>query len=119
MATLQDAQFVCGDYRRLCVPPNSVIYADPPYTNTTGYTGDKFDTTEFWIAMRLLADLGHTVFVSEQEAPPDIQCIWEKPFTRTLDRNKGNQFTVTEKLFYLPPRRYTQHENGQSGILPK
>ena len=50
---------------------------------------------------------------------PDIQCIWGKPFTRTLDRNKGNQFTVTEKLFYLPPRRYTQHENGQSGILPK
>ena len=119
MATLQDAQFVCGDYRRLCIPPNSVIYADPPYTNTTGYTGDKFDTTEFWIAMRLLADLGHTVFVSEQEAPPDIQCIWEKPFTRTLDRNKGNQFTVTEKLFYLPPRRYAQHENGLSGILPK
>lgn len=93
--------------------------ADPPYNNTTGYAGDRFDTTEFWIAMRLLADLGHTVFVSEQEAPPDIQCIWEKPFTRTLDRNKGNQFTVTEKLFYLPPRRYTQHENGQSGILPK
>lgn len=78
MATLQDAQFVCGDYRRLCIPPNSVIYADPPYNNTTGYTGDKFDTTEFWIAMRLLADLGHTVFVSEQEAPPDIQCIWER-----------------------------------------
>ena len=119
MATLQDAQFVCGDYRHLCIPPNSVIYADPPYNNTTGYAGDRFDTTEFWIAMRLLADLGHTVFVSEQEAPPDIQCIWKKPFTRTLDRNKGNQFTVTEKLFYLPPRRYTQHENGQSGILPE
>ena len=53
--------------------------------------------------MRLLADTGHTVFVSEQEAPPDITCIWERQFTRTLDRNKGNQFTVTEKLFYLPP----------------
>ena len=63
MATLQDAQFVCGDYRRLCIPPNSVIYADPPYNNTTGYTGDKFDTTEFWIAMRLLADLGHAVVI--------------------------------------------------------
>lgn len=105
MATLQDAHFVCGDYRRLCIPPGSVIYADPPYNNTTGYTGDKFDTAEFWRAMRLLADTGHTVFVSEQEAPADIQCIWEKPFTRTLDRNKGNQFTATEKLFYLPPRR--------------
>jgi len=59
MATLQDAQFVCGDYRHLCIPQNSVIYADPPYNNTTGYAGDMFDTTEFWIAMRLLADLGH------------------------------------------------------------
>ena len=58
------------------------------------------------LAMRLLADTGHTVFVSEQEAPPGIECIWEKPFTRTLDRNKGNQFTVTEKLFYLPARRH-------------
>lgn len=105
MATLQDAHFVCEDYRRVCIPPGAVIYADPPYNNTTGYSGERFDSSEFWRAMRLLADTGHTVFVSEQEAPPGIECIWEKPFTRTLDRNKGNQFTVTEKLFYLPPRR--------------
>lgn len=103
MATLQDAHFVCEDYRRVCIPPGAVIYADPPYNNTTGYSGERFDSSEFWRAMRLLADTGHTVFVSEQEAPPGIECIWEKPFTRTLDRNKGNQFTVTEKLFYLPP----------------
>lgn len=103
MATLQDASFVCNDYRRVCIPPGAVIYADPAYNNTTGYSGDRFDSAEFWVAMRLLADTGHTVFVSEQEAPPDITCIWERQFTRTLDRNKGNQFTVTEKLFYLPP----------------
>lgn len=106
MATLQDAHFVCEDYRRVCIPPGAVIYADPPYNNTTGYSGERFDSSEFWRAMRLLADTGHTVFVSEQEAPPGIECIWEKPFTRTLDRNKGNQFTVTEKLFYLPARRH-------------
>lgn len=105
MATLHDAEFICNDYRRVCIPPGAVIYADPPYNNTTGYSGDRFDSEQFWMAMRLLADTGHTVFVSEQEAPPDIQCILEKPFTRTLDRNKGSQFTVTEKLFYLPPRR--------------
>ena len=29
----------------------------------------------------------------------DFECIWEKPLTRTLDRNKDNQFKVTEKLF--------------------
>lgn len=104
MATLQDATFVCADYRRVCIPPRAVIYADPPYNNTTGYHGDRFDSAEFWIAMRLLADTGHTVFVSEQETPPDIQCVWERKFTRTLDRNKSNQFSVTEKLFFLPAK---------------
>lgn len=66
MATLQNAEFVCGDYRHLGIPPGSVIYADPPYNNTTGYGGEVFDTAEFWRAMQLLADTGHAVFVSEQ-----------------------------------------------------
>ena len=105
MTTLQNAEFVCGDYRCLSIPPGSVIYADPPYNNTKGYGRETFDTAEFWRAMQLLADTGHAVFVSEQEAPPGILCVWERPFTRTLDRNKSNQFKVTEKLFYLPPRR--------------
>ena len=41
----------------------------------------------------------HIVFISEQTAPDDFISIWEKPFTRTLDRNKDNQFKVVEKLF--------------------
>lgn len=108
MATLGGAEIVCGDYRRVCIPPGAVIYADPPYNNTTGYHGERFVTEDFWAAMRLLADTGHPVFVSEQEAPPDVMCVWEKPFTRTLDRNKSNQFQVTERLYYLPPRRYSK-----------
>lgn len=98
------AQIFCGDYKQVPIPPGAVIYADPPYDNTTGYNNEKFNSTEFWQAMRLLADTGHTVYISEQTAPPDFVCVWEKPFTRTLDRNKGNQFKVTEKLFtYISP----------------
>ena len=41
----------------------------------------------------------HIVFISEQNAPDDFVAIWSKPFTRTLDVNKDNQFKVTEKLF--------------------
>ena len=41
----------------------------------------------------------HIVFISEQFAPDDFIPIWEKPFTRTLDVNKNNQFKVIEKLF--------------------
>lgn len=104
MATLGGAEIFCGDYKQVPIPPGAVVYADPPYDNTTGYNNEKFNSTEFWQAMRLLADTGHTVYISEQTAPPDFVCVWEKPFTRTLDRNKGNQFKVTEKLFtYISP----------------
>ena len=99
MATLMNAEIICGDYRDLAIPQGAVIYADPPYNNTTGYGGGKFDTEEFWMYMRLLAETGHTVFISVLEAPKDFVCVWEKVFTRTLDRNKQNQFKVTEKLF--------------------
>lgn len=99
MEGLQDAEFVCGDYRQVCIPEGAVIYADPPYRNTTGYGSEVFDSDAFWFCMRLLAQTGHTVFISEQTAPADFTAVWEKPFTRTLDRNKDNQFKVTEKLF--------------------
>ena len=102
MATLQDARFECNDYRKVRIPLGAVIYADPPYRGVTGYKGQKFDSDEFWWYMRLLSATGHDVFVSEQSAPPGIACIWEKPFRRTLDRDKGNQPIVTERLFYLP-----------------
>lgn len=110
MATLTDAEFVCGDYRTLPIPYGAVIYADPPYEGTTGYSGDKFDSNDFWIAMRLLADTGHTVFISEQTAPDDFICVWEKPFMRTLDVNKQNQFQITEKLFTYQSPLYRNEE---------
>lgn len=114
MATLGGAEFICGDYRKVPIPPGAVVYADPPYADTTGYNGEKFDSKEFWRAMRLLADTGHTVYISEQIAPPDFICVWEKPFTRTLDRNKGNQFKVTEKLFtYISPLHQGGGTNGK------
>lgn len=99
MATLKTAEFICSDYRNVPIPYGAVVYADPPYNNTTGYGGEKFDTEEFWRYMRLIAQTHHQVFISELQAPKDFICIWEKPFTRTLDRNKDNQFRVTEKLF--------------------
>lgn len=106
LARLSDAEFICGDYRSVCIPPHSTIYADPPYKDTKGYNGERFDTDTFWMAMRLLAETGHTVFISEQQAPPDFLCIWEQPFTRTVSRSKDHKYIITEKLFtYYPQRR--------------
>ena len=99
MVALMGATFICSDYRSVKIPPGAVVYADPPYANTAGYSGEKFDSDEFWICARLIAETGHKIFVSEQQAPPGWVAVWEKPFTRTLDRNKSNQFQITEKLF--------------------
>ena len=99
MASLQSAWFTNLDYRFVPIPQNAVVYADPPYQNTTNYQNEKFNTVEFWNYVRLIAQTRHIVFVSEQAAPDDFVSIWEKPFTRTIDRNKCNQIKTTEKLF--------------------
>lgn len=98
MATLTNAEFICQDYRDVKLPQGCVIYADPPYDNTTGYGREKFNSQEFWEYARETSKT-HLMFISEQTAPDDFVAIWEKPFTRTLDVNKQNQFKVTEKLF--------------------
>lgn len=98
MEGLKATIFVCKDYRDVFIPPDAVVYADPPYNNTTGYGKEKFNTDEFWDYISNLSKT-NLVFVSEQIAPSDYISIWEKPFTRTLDVNKKNQFVVTEKLF--------------------
>lgn len=98
MALLKNAEFICKDYRDVSLPDGCVIYADPPYNNTTGYVNEKFDSNAFWEYAREVSKT-HLMFISEQTAPDDFVSIWEKPFTRTLDVNKNNQFKVTEKLF--------------------
>lgn len=98
MIYLPNAEFTCLDYRDVDIPNGSIVYADPPYANTTTYQGQKFDSEAFWEYMRQISK-HNQVFISEQTAPDDFECIWEKPFTRTLDRNKDNQFKVIEKLF--------------------
>lgn len=98
MICLPNAEFTCLDYRDVDIPNGSIVYADPPYANTTTYQGQKFDSETFWEYMRQISK-NNQVFISEQTAPDDFECIWEKPFTRTLDRNKDNQFKVVEKLF--------------------
>lgn len=98
MKTLMNAEFVCHDYHDVELPDDCVIYADPPYNNTTGYMHEKFNSVEFWQYAREISK-SHLMFISEQTAPDDFVAIWERPITRTLDRNKANYFPVVEKLF--------------------
>tara|TARA_R110001592_G_C13193003_1_gene753521 strand:+ start:4595 stop:5344 length:750 start_codon:yes stop_codon:yes gene_type:complete len=101
---LQGCEFHGGDYRDLLIPPNSIIYCDPPYAGTKEYIAAKksgFDSCVFWDWCRQMSNAGHTVFVSEYNAPEDFTCVWEKSVTSSLRANsviKGAKTSI-EKLF--------------------
>lgn len=94
---LKGANLVCSDYKALEIPPNSLIYCDPPYENTTKYSFD-FNHDEFWDWCRKMTLDGHTVFISEYAAPDDFDCIYEKKIVSSLTKDTGSKFGV-ERLF--------------------
>lgn len=94
---LDGIKLVCSSYDALDIPANSIIYCDPPYNGTTKYK-DSFDSDAFWQWCRDKAKEGHTVYVSEYNAPEDFKCIWEKKINSNLG---GTSKTATEKLFTI------------------
>lgn len=94
--------FICGSYDNFYIPLQSIIYCDPPYRNVSGYKGGQndFNHDKFWDWCRKMKKAGHTIFVSEYEAPEDFICIWEMNVNVALNKNIGNK-KATEKLFTL------------------
>jgi len=91
---LKDCLFINSSYEFLDIPPKSLIYCDPPYEGTTGYK-DGFSHPGFWEWARRKTREGHTVFVSEYNAPADFDCVWSKEIPNALNLDKKN----VEKLF--------------------
>ena len=87
---------VASSYSDLDIPPQSIIYCDPPYAGTTKYK-DDFNHNEFWQWCRDKVAEGHKVFVSEYNAPDDFECIWSKEIQSGLNTNSTKK--GVEKLF--------------------
>ena len=94
---LKDVKFIHSSYQELDIPPNSLIYCDPPYEGTTKYK-DRFSHAEFWEWCRNKAKEGHQVYISEYNAPNDFKCVWEKEVNSSLTKDTGSK-KATEKLF--------------------
>jgi DNA adenine methylase len=80
-------------------PGFDVIYCDPPYRGTTGYsTGDH---EAFWARCVQWAQSGSRVFVSEYTCPyPSIvDVVWTKKVLSTVGPNQSK----TEKLYRVLP----------------
>jgi len=77
-----------------------VVYADPPYKDTTGYGGtDAFDTERFWRVMDEWVEAGALVYVSEYEAPAHWPMVSEFQRNATL-HHAGGPGPRSEGLFF-------------------
>lgn len=97
---LAGTEFKCGPYYDFTIPPNSIIYCDPPYDDTTSYN-IPFDTESFWSWCDQQIMNGHQVFVSEYKAPVGWRMVWQKAAASSLSANGkhgGNKMSI-EKLF--------------------
>lgn len=93
---LDGVQFTNCDYTDMIIPPNSIIYCDPPYAGVTKYEY-LIDHEDFWAWCREKVAEGHEVFVSEYNAPDDFVCVWEKELRSLVNPNREKQ--AVEKLF--------------------
>ena len=82
---MRGVTFSSGSYDAMYIPPSSLIYCDPPYEGTVGYS-NPFNHALFWDWCRSKAREGHTVFISEYNAPSDFIEVWSKDVKSTVSR---------------------------------
>ena len=86
------------------IPPNSIIYCDPPYKWVREYNFDKwFNHEEFYDWCRKMKKQWHTIFISEYNMPDDFKCIWEMEIKSSLSANWKSWWSKKsiERLFAL------------------
>lgn len=101
---IKEVDFLCGDYKDVNFVKPELIYCDPPYAGTKEYKAAQhsgFSSESFWSWCAEKVLQGHTVLVSEYNAPTDWVCVWEKQVSSSLRANgviSGDKKSV-ERLF--------------------
>lgn len=97
---MKGCELYCCSYDALEIPPDSIIYCDPPYQGTKGYEVD-FDYPKFYDWCKSMKQAGHKVFVSEYSMPSDFTCIWSMEVANSLDRFSQKRERRIERLFTI------------------
>jgi DNA adenine methylase len=107
-SSLSGVKIFNKDYLDLKVPDHSIVYCDPPYRGTTpyGWAQLSVEYSVFWDWCRQKSKDGCTIFVSENEAPEDFACVWEKEVPNTMALGTIGQVRY-DRLFTLKKRTFT------------
>jgi DNA adenine methylase len=81
-------------YDEIEIKPNSIIYCDIPYKDTSVYNNQEFDFNKFNNWCKKQTEL---LFISSYDMPEDFIPIAEFPHRSTLSATKNNP--VIEKVF--------------------
>lgn len=104
IAKMQDVLFTTGEYWMMnVVHPNSMLYCDIPYKDTTGYSVGSFDHERLYAWARKMKLLGHVVLVSEYKhnVPKGWSVVWEHQ-SRTDIRNANGGRIDTVEVLMMP-----------------
>jgi len=99
MSKLAKVDFIESDYKDLYIPPNSLIYCDPPYKGTGQYAVN-FNHEQFYDKCVDWVIEGHTVLVSEYSAPEYFNKLLEIPHFSSMSR-RSNAVKRTENLYLV------------------
>ena len=84
------------DFMNLTEWGGALIYCDPPYRGTAGYSTGAFNHEQFWDTVRVLSQ-DNTILVSEYMAPNDFEVIYE--LERRLEMQSKDKTPRIERLF--------------------
>ncbi len=97
---LMGVEWQCGSYECISMPKASLVYYDPPYKGTYGYSTSKnFDHDRFYDWARQMKRDGHLVYISEYQMPGDFSCVWQKQNTNSVNLTKT--YKPMERLWTL------------------
>ena len=111
LQSLQSLQSLHVDYQAVEIPPNAVIYCDPPYKGTNCGKYDGFDSERFhkWALKQ------NNIFISEYNMPDDFIVVDEVEKT-ILSAANGNSQKAVERL-YTNEKTYRHMTDRQKRLI--
>ena len=97
---LQRLEVTRLDYRAVKIPAGSVVYADPPYRNTSGYVCGEFDHDAFYA---WCMEQPFDIYISEYSMPTEFHEVLAIPHRSRLSGTANN--AVVERLYCNHPRQ--------------
>lgn len=94
---LQGIQMKVADYLTIDTGEGNVVYADPPYKNTTKYK-ENFDHDKFWEWCRE-ESTKNFLYISEYTAPSDFISVWNKQHKTGIHHRFTQHKETVENLF--------------------